>query len=1061
MDPRQPIQPVNIGLYVGGTDPFWVQVQEAIYQRAEHLGLDLVPIAPSTYFLTQSTDEHLGLIEELLAQELTAQIGWPLPEHLAHELLDAGLPIIHLSETEIEHRRSVSPLGLYDAGYMLGEYTARRLDGRGLVLVVGGLQQDGMADDGRSRVAGISDALSGYPKLHWRHTSSQWNYPAAVAAVEQITGDEDAILGLSDSLALWIRDLGHERGLIKQSTFIGGINGDPQALAAIIHGELEATVNIFASDLGARAIDLALAASRGDLLPAHFHYRSQLVTRDNVAEMAAQKLIDLAALPDRLRRTGLHQQQQRLIQLETSLKISRRFGSILEPRRLSEELADLIRIQYGFDRANILLWQEHEQTLVQPNDVLTDRQADPIPIGDAPILHRALSRNEPIFIPDALHSSRFAPDPDWPKTRTRIVLPIRRGEEVTGLLDLHSFHSTRHLRQEMIGLQTLADQVGTAMHNALLYSEALEAREAAERAERLKTRLLANVSHELRSPLNVILGYTRAESDPVLARIQTEAQHLLHLINDLLDLSRAEIGALELTPQMLDLRQLLHELFDGFIQTGDDRDTIRYRLFLPGRLPLVQADPIRIRQIVLNLLDNARRFTRSGTIVLGAKVNFPQLHIWVEDTGSGIAPEQLDAIFEPFATGAGSPLGLSGIGLGLAIARRLTELHHGTMTIESQVNTGSTFHIYLPLPNLTDASIPPPQGSQPVLLLLAGGRPVPPEIQRLCQAQNLAVTPVDHDTDIKALLTTVKPAAVAWDAAGAGIDSWVLMARLRSHPFICRLPFILYGQSHDPGVGTINILTKPVASKTLAEIFSSLGPDLGHGSILVVDDDPLARQHYCNLITQGLPGYRIRTADGGDVAWSLMNEETPSLVLLDLTMPRVDGFEVLRRMRQSEVLASIPVLVLTGRVLTMDDVELLRRHPLVTLQSKEVLSGDELIDLLCRSVTGASLPSHTSLIVKQAIAYIHEHYAEPIARPQMARAVGVNESYLSQIVRQEIGLSLWEFLIRYRIHRAKQLLRDSSHSIAVVANRTGFNDPAYFSRVFKKHVGMSPRTYRS
>ena len=217
---------------------------------------------------------------------------------------------------------------------------------------------------------------------------------------------------------------------------------------------------------------------------------------------------------------------------------------------------------------------------------------------------------------------------------------------------------------------------------ALLFEEAQRARLAAEKADRMKTRLLANVTHELRAPLNIILSHTRAALESPapyglaaaqadLQYIQRSAEHQLRVINDLLDLSRAEIDELDLYPESLDPRALLLETFQDMAGRPAQGDrvpaaaAVTWRLQIPERLPLLQADRVRLRQVLINLLSNAGKFTREGEIVLGAEVAPPHLHLWVSDSGIGIPEDQHERIFEPFVTGDHDDAEMGGIGLGL------------------------------------------------------------------------------------------------------------------------------------------------------------------------------------------------------------------------------------------------------------------------------------------------------------------------------------------------------------------------------------------------------------
>jgi YesN/AraC family two-component response regulator len=215
------------------------------------------------------------------------------------------------------------------------------------------------------------------------------------------------------------------------------------------------------------------------------------------------------------------------------------------------------------------------------------------------------------------------------------------------------------------------------------------------------------------------------------------------------------------------------------------------------------------------------------------------------------------------------------------------------------------------------------------------------------------------------------------------------------------------------------------------------------------------------VVAKGCPGYSVRTAADGAAAVSLMAEETPSLVILDLMMPEMDGFDVLDWMRESVQTRQVPVLVLSGRLLSFDDVKRIEQHARVTLQSKGVLSTDEAAVALNRAIFGiGTLPQHTSALVKRAVAYFHQNYECAFSRLQIAEAIGVSEDYLSRIFRQEMNISPWEYLNRYRILHAKELLRSTSDAIKIVAHRVGFTDPAYFSRVFRNVTGTSPSAYR-
>jgi YesN/AraC family two-component response regulator len=188
----------------------------------------------------------------------------------------------------------------------------------------------------------------------------------------------------------------------------------------------------------------------------------------------------------------------------------------------------------------------------------------------------------------------------------------------------------------------------------------------------------------------------------------------------------------------------------------------------------------------------------------------------------------------------------------------------------------------------------------------------------------------------------------------------------------------------------------------------------------------------------------------------------PQLVILDLLMPETDGFEVIQWMRANRRTQDVPITILSGKILSLEDIKRLEPYQKVAFQNKHVLSDHEFTALLYQVLfDNRPLPPQTSAVVKHAVAYIHQHYAETLSRSGIAKAVGMSENYLTHIFHQELGVSLWDYLNRYRVLQAKELLQTTHESIAYISTLVGFDDPAYFSRVFRRYVGQSPRLYRN
>ncbi|MEA3336261.1 MAG: ATP-binding protein [Chloroflexota bacterium] len=839
-------QTLRFGLQLVYTDPFWVMVREPIFKKAAQVGADLIPLELDLSSL--SGEEQMGLMEGLLAQELNALIMQDLNPDLIRQIADSGMPIIMGGEIEISHPLVAVATGLIGAARMGTRYLAEQLKGEGHLLIAGGLTES--YDAGQKRLQGIHETLKDYPGIEVTHAPASWRYDLAFDQIsdtmQRLERPFHAIFGLSDTLALAARDAGKDIGMVDERTVIVGINGDPLALAAIIDGSISATVETNAFEFGSTMFDLALRVTQGQPLPRTFSHNPRLITGENMAETATRNLVAMANLPSRLVGISRRQREERLTQMETSLEISRRVGSILDWQELRRETAELIRTNYSYDDVQIFLWSDSRREFILDASGESHGEAVPIPLDESGLLGYTLLNNQPTFIPDARHSPRFPPDPDWPATRSRVILPVRRGSQILGLLDLHSRKPTHHTHQTLIGLQTLADQLGIGAQNAQLYSEAVDARAEAERANQLRGRLLANVSHGLRTPLNVILGYSQSALDnpdlygtdlpPDLIRdlryIYNSGQHLERLISDLLDLSRAEIGALDLFTERIEPRAWLEEVFQstaGSLSTGSDME---WRLELPETLPPITADPPRLRQVILNLLSNARKFTASGHITLGAQATPVHLHIWVRDTGQGIEPQQRQQIFDAFTTGDQSLQPGHGLGLGLRIVHEVIKLHGGAVWIESSPGAGSTFHIQLPLDS-TDA------------------------------------------------ISEEPPASV-----------------------------------------------RPPARPPLPDDFDDLPPNLGQ-------------------------------------------------------------------------------------------------------------------------------------LTRQVVQRIGRDFDQALSRRQLAEEMGVTENYLSRVFRKELGLTPWQYLTRCRISSARHLLCTSSLTITEIANRVGYNDAAYFSRVFRRETGQAPRAFRS
>lgn len=570
-------------------------------------------------------------------------------------------------------------------------------------------------------------------------------------------------------------------------------------------------------------------------------------------------------------------------------------------------------------------------------------------------------------------------------------------------------------------LVAIVRQLAAALWGAQLYHQAVEGRRAAEEASRLKSSLLSIVSHELRTPLSLILGLSelmlhRTQDGEVSLEhyrqdaelVYTTAQHLEGLLRDVLDLARSEAGQLTLSCEPLDLAGLLRQVAVVAAQMVRGKGLAWYEE-IPETLPTVLGDQIRLRQVVLNLVSNAVKFTDRGEVRLSAEAGAGVVTVTVSDTGLGIPPHEQEAIFDEFRQSERTiERGYGGMGLGLAICKRLITLHGGKIWARSsgEEGSGSAFSFTLPtleaLPSESELALPSQQATSP----LGGGaaREAPPLFYSL-----------PRECDGSALLKQ-------------------------------------------------DCLTKPIDTSDLIQaikrqrILSNRGAT--EQTILVVDDDLPTLEMYARVLRTHFPSCRVLTARNGREALESIERELPALVILDLMMPYIDGFGVLEAIQKRESIRSIPVIVLTGRLLTEEDMTRFNQG-VVAVLGKGLFSLEEtLAHIELALARGHNRRSESQRIVRKAMAYIHEHYAEPLSREDIARYVGLGDRHLARCFQHELGISPLTYLNRYRINRAKALLEMGDKSITEVALDVGFSSSSYFCQVFHREIGVSPGAYR-
>jgi signal transduction histidine kinase/CheY-like chemotaxis protein len=483
------------------------------------------------------------------------------------------------------------------------------------------------------------------------------------------------------------------------------------------------------------------------------------------------------------------------------------------------------------------------------------------------------------------------------------------------------------------------------------------AMEAAEQANRTKSAFLANMSHELRTPLNAIIGYSEMlqeeaqdngneEAVPDLRKIHGAGKHLLALINDILDLSKIEAGKMELFLETFEVRALVDEV-RATIHPLIEKNGNVLEVDCPEGVDGMHADVTRVRQVLFNLLSNASKFTEGGAIRLEVRREEEPDGAWlvfrVIDTGIGMTPEQLGKLFQAFTQAdASTSRKYGGTGLGLVICRRFAQMMGGDVTVQSTYGIGSTFTVRLPsqvVRPVREATIVPTTAAALGLSLAAAAEasssaatpnkgtvlvidddPSACELMvRSLSKEGYRVLTAGGGVDGLRLAREVRPHVITLDVLMPGMDGWEVLKMLKADPVLSTIPVIMITMADDRStgysLGASDYLTKPIDRERLA--VSVRRYRQGGQVVLIVEDDDDTREMMARILVSD--GWTVGQAENGRAALERVAETVPDLILLDLMMPEMDGFEFIARLRENKAWRGIPVVVLTAKDMTADD----------------------------------------------------------------------------------------------------------------------------------------------
>jgi signal transduction histidine kinase/CheY-like chemotaxis protein len=472
----------------------------------------------------------------------------------------------------------------------------------------------------------------------------------------------------------------------------------------------------------------------------------------------------------------------------------------------------------------------------------------------------------------------------------------------------------------------------------------LKAKEAAEAANRSKSQFLANMSHELRTPLNAIIGYSemlqeqardsgQEESIPDLEKIHGAGRHLQSLIDDILDLSKIEAGKMELLLDTFDVTEMIREVTTT-LRTLVEKNGNTLEVNCASEVGYMHADMTKVRQVLFNFLSNAGKFTENGTVrVEVSRVNVDgrdRVRFAVRDTGIGMTEAQMGKLFQDFTqVDASTTRKYGGTGLGLAISRRYCEMMGGTIDVDSTPGRGSTFRFELPakVDPLIERPVEEPGAAADVaaatggsVVLVVDDDPVAREtMKRLLAREGYDVVVAADGVEALQLARQMRPSVITLDVMMPEMDGWSVLSALKGSRETSDIPVVMVTMTDDPQTGYVlgasEYLTKPIDPGRLALVMNRHLPP--GATVVVVDDDVAARQMTGRLLRKA--GWKTIEAENGRVALQRLSEQPADLIIVDLMMPEMDGFDLVDALRRDGLRHSTPVVVMTAKDITEEE----------------------------------------------------------------------------------------------------------------------------------------------